>query len=68
MSKIEDAAREFVEAWEFGVAAYVADNASITCREAEALAGLFRAVGDSTTADDIIREHSMDDDDPSDLH
>jgi hypothetical protein len=68
MSKIEDAVREFVDAWEFGVAAYVADNASVTCKEAETLAALFRVVGDSTTADDIIREHAKDDDDPSDLH
>ena len=55
--------REFTKVWGEIATCLPADyDCFLTCIEAEALADLFRAVGDDETADYIIAEHASGDD------
>ncbi|MEV5875776.1 hypothetical protein AB0L75_16375 [Streptomyces sp. NPDC052101] len=63
------AAQSFVDEWACLASTLVDDyECHMTCSEAEALAALFRAFGDTFTAEEVMRAHSEKDDEDDEPH
>ena len=66
--KIVDAAQEFTRVWRDLATSLPGDyECTFTCPEAEVLAELFRATGDTESAEVIIERHT-ETDEPGDEH
>lgn len=66
--KIVDAAKEFTRVWRDLATTLPGDySCTFTCSEAEVLAALFRATGDTESAEEIISRHA-ETDEPGDSH
>lgn len=68
MASIDKAVQHFADIWR-ELLLDLPDNYSctMTCTEAEAAAGLYRSLGDNSTADQIIKAHA-EYDGPGDQH
>ncbi|MFD7336697.1 hypothetical protein ACFV98_11920 [Streptomyces violascens] len=63
------AAQTFIDQWACLASTLVDDyECHMTCSEAESLAALFRAFGDTFTAEEVMRAHSEKDDEEDEPH